>query len=308
VLVIGGSAAECYFLDQDLTWSAVAQRHLEAPEHLVELGVPRVHVGNVSRSILRCEDLALLLARILPRYSRLDAIVLMVGGADVLSWVESGMPSTFAPPPPGLRKIFEEHPEGPWGWRPSETALWYLARGLRRRALRPTSGGRPAEWLRRLRRQRAETPARVDVVPDPAPMLDRFERGLDRLLSVARACTERVVLVRQPWFGPVPTTDEEAMFWNFGLGRPYKSPVSAYLTPRAVDALMHAMDARSCAVATARGVDQVDTMGTLERSGRTFYDELHLTPEGAAVVGRLAAMGILACVKRRPLRHALRRW
>ncbi|MGH7437654.1 MAG: hypothetical protein ACRENE_18405 [Polyangiaceae bacterium] len=300
-LVVGGSAAECRFLDQNATWSAVAQRLLGTAEHLVSLGVRRVHVGNTSRSILRCEDLAVLLAKILPRYAQLDMIVLMVGGADVVSWVESGMPPALTASPPNLDKIFEEHPEGPWGWRPSETALWYLARGLRRRTLRPVSRGRSADWLPRLRRLRAETPARLDAVPDPAPMLDGVEKGLGRLLSVARTRTERIVLVRQPWFGPTPTKEEEALFWNFGLGRPYKEPVSSYLTPRAVDALMRAMDARVSAVAASAGVEQVDTLATLERSRRTFYDELHLTPEGAEEVGRLAVEGILASVRRRPL-------
>jgi hypothetical protein len=102
-----------------------------------------------------------------------------------------------------------------------------------------------------------------------------------------------VVLVRQPWFGKTPTPDEEAMFWNFGLGRPYKEKVSTYLTPRVVDALMRAMDARAASVAASMGVQHVDLMASLEPSAKTFYDELHFTPEGAAVVGRAVADAIV---------------
>jgi hypothetical protein len=305
ILCVGGSASECILLDQDATWSAVAQRLLQMPEHVAQLGVPRVHVGNASRAILRCVDIAFLLSKILPRYAHLDVIVAMVGGADVVSWVERGMPPTLAPTQLELHKIFAQHPEGPFGWRPSETALWHIARCLHRRVLRPVNRCDGGGWMRNVRQSRAEAPHRMDVVPDPAPMLDGFEEGLRALIAVARTRTERVVVVRQPWLGPDPTSEEEAMFWNFGLGRPYREPVSTYLTPRAVDTLMRAMDARSSAVAASEGVEQVDTMATLERSARTFYDELHLTPEGARVVGRLAAEGILASLRRRPLPSSL---
>ncbi len=302
VLVVGGSAAECLYLDQGATWSAVAQRILGAPEHLATLGVPRVHVGNASRPILRCDEVAVMLERMLSRYRHLDVVVLMVGGADAVTWVEGGMPPTLAPVPRNLDKMFRQHPEGPWGRKPSETALWQLAQTLKRHALRPLrhepdTGG----WMRKLRRMRTEAPHRVDAVPDPGPMLEHFEAGLRALIAVARTRTERIVVMRQPWFGPDPTPDEEAMFWNFGFGRPYREAVSTYLTPRAVDDVMRAMDGRASAVAASERVEQVDTVATLERSARTFYDELHLTPEGAEAVGRLAAEGILATVRRRPL-------
>jgi hypothetical protein len=300
VLVVGGSAAECYFLDQSQTWAAVAQRVLNEPSSLKVLGVERVHVGNVSRAILACEDLANLLDKILRRYPRLDALVLMVGGADVVRWVERGMPASIQLEPPSLARLYMEHPEGPWGWNPRDTALWQLARSLGRRTLRPTvTNPDGLGWLARLRKMRAEAPVRVDDVPDPAPMLDHFEASLRSLVAVARARTDRLVVVRQPWFGPSPTPDEEAMFWNFGLGRPYHETVTSYLTPCAVDALMRRMDARAARVAVSVGAAQVDTTASLERSARTFYDELHLTPRGAEIVGRLVGDALLATLSKR---------
>ena len=302
VLVVGGSAAECYCLDQDATWSAVAQRRLNAPQHLTALGVPHVHVGNASRAILTCADLGVMLGKILPRHERIDVLVLMLGGADVVTWVERGMPPTIAHAPVDIDKLFERHPEGPWGWRATETVLWRLAGDLHRRTRRPLVRRHDSlEWMRRARRMRAEAPHRIDELADPTAMLDHFESSLRSLIAVARTRVERIVLVRQPWFGPTPTPEEEAMFWNFGLGRPYREQVSTYLTPRAVDALMRLMDARSAAVAASEGLVQVDTIATLERSARTFYDELHLTPAGADAVGHLVAEGILASFRKHPL-------
>jgi pimeloyl-ACP methyl ester carboxylesterase len=125
-------------------------------------------------------------------------------------------------------------------------------------------------------------------------MLDHFERHLRALVETARAKARRVVLVRQPWFGPSPTPEEEATFWNFGLGRPYKEKVSTYLTPRVVDTLLRAMDARAVFVAESLGIEIVDVPGRIERSAHTFYDELHFTPAGAEQVGRLVAAALLA--------------
>lgn len=294
-LVVGGSAAECYLLDQSATWSAAAQRILSGPEQLAALGVSRVHIGNVSRAILPCDQIAFMLSKILPRYPRLDALLVMVGGADVVTWIERGMPATVPPGRIVLDKIFEYHPEGPWGWTPRRTALWRIAGQLNRQLRRPivfhANGGR---WMRRVRKMRADAPHRIDEVPDASGMLDHFERNLGALIAAARVKVDRVILVRQPWFGPNPTPEEERLFWNFGLGRPYREEVDTYLTPRAIDEVMRRMDERAVAVAGALGVEHVDVGSRLERSSRTFYDELHFTTAGAESVGRIVADAILA--------------
>jgi hypothetical protein len=295
VLVVGGSAAECFLLDQTEIWSAVVQRILNEPEHLAALGVPRVHVGNIARAIVPVEQLTFLLRKVLPRYSKLDAALIMAGGADVVSWVERKMPPSIASGDIVLDKLFEQHPEVPFGWRPRQTALWRLLATLNRRLRRPVVVARDAgDWLGRVRRMRAEAPGRLDETADPSPMLAHFEENLRGLIEAARGRAARVILVRQPWFGKDPTPEEEATFWNYGLGRPYKEQVTTYLTPRAVDALMRAMDDRAAAVAEAMGVEHVDVRPSLEGHRRSsFYDELHFTPSGTELVGRAVAAALL---------------
>src|ERR1041385_3603084 len=50
ILVAGGSAAECYALDQPTSWPGVLQRLLNEDDALRALGARRVHVGNIARS------------------------------------------------------------------------------------------------------------------------------------------------------------------------------------------------------------------------------------------------------------------
>jgi hypothetical protein len=92
VLVAGGSQPEGYLLDQETSWPGAVHALLAQPRHLVTLGASKVHVGSIARSGIGAEALDLMLARVLPRYARLDAIVILVGASDVLRWLEEGAP------------------------------------------------------------------------------------------------------------------------------------------------------------------------------------------------------------------------
>jgi lysophospholipase L1-like esterase len=289
-LVIGGSAAECYYLDQRQTWGAVAERILGRPEHLRTLGVDRVHIGNIARAILPCHELHQLMTRILPRYERLDAILIMVGASDVVSWLGEKMPATLREDPVPAGSIFEQHPDGPWSFSPRGTALWQLLSTQQRRLLRPlTVTPKSGDWLHRVRAMRARATQMIDECADPTPMLDRFEKWLRAIVALCASKAKRVVIVRQPWLGDTSSPDLEKMLWNFGVGRPYKEEVHVYCTPALASRLMGLADARAVRVAADLGVDQIDLMPVLEESSRTYYDFLHFTPYGAEVVGRVVA-------------------
>src|SRR6267378_2877957 len=50
ILVAGGSAVECFGLDQHSSWPGSLERLLNTPESLAALGARRVHVGNIGHS------------------------------------------------------------------------------------------------------------------------------------------------------------------------------------------------------------------------------------------------------------------
>lgn len=292
-LVVGGSAAECVLLDQPETWPAVVERVLSQPSNARALDVARVHVGSVARAILPCAHVDALLGKLLPRYPRLDLVLVMVGAADVVSWIERGLPRVLAERAIDLSKLFEEQPEGPWGAAPKSTALWRICSGLQRQIVKPVIEKPGGDWLPRVRAMRARAEVMIDDVPDATPMLANFEEHLGALLETARGGATRVIVVRQPWWAQ-PPPEAQGMLWNFGLGRPYREEVKAYFTSRVVDVLMRMVDQRTAAVADRLGVEHVNLMPHLEQSTATFYDELHFTPPGAEAVGRLVAGAILA--------------
>src|SRR5688572_27910369 len=97
MLVVGGSQPEGYLLDQHTAWPGALQRLLQSSDARAALGADHVHVGNIARSGVGSEALDLILDRVLPRYGRLQAIIILVGASDVLRWLEVGAPQS--PPP-----------------------------------------------------------------------------------------------------------------------------------------------------------------------------------------------------------------
>lgn len=295
VLVAGGSAAECYLLDQDTQWPAVVQRVLSEPEHARLLGARRVHVGNVSRSLVACEYISEILRRVLPRYPRLDLVILMVGASDMVAWLERKTPESIAPGKLSDSYVFAEHPNVRFRWTPSGLALRrFLARWnrrLRRPVERRTGAGKTIAKNRRMRANAREI---LETVPDPAPMLAYFETFFRELLRQARAKGARVLVVRQPCFDKEHTPEEKAVLWNFGVGRPYEEEVTVYYAHPVVAELMHRIDQVAVRVAEEEGVEHLDLMPVLERSLATYYDYLHFTPRGARAVGEAVAAAVLA--------------
>jgi hypothetical protein len=294
VLVAGGSVAECYFLDQKTSWPYVIQRVLNRPENLEKLGVERVHVGNISRSLVACQHIHRMLERTLPRYGRLDAIVFMVGASDVVHWLEKKTPLVVEDEefPPSM--IFAKHPEGPFGWGPRTLALRRIASYWNKRLRRPIEvRKRAGKRLAEARVMRARAKEVLDEVPDPTPMLDHFETYFRKLLELAKSRAARVIVVRQPWFDKEFTPDEEKRLWNFGAGKPYVEEVTTYYSHRVVWSLMRQIDERAAAIARESGVEQVDLMSVLERTFDIYYDELHHTPKGCEIVGTRVAESIL---------------
>jgi hypothetical protein len=290
VLVVGGSQPEGYLLDQDTCWPGALNRLLGRPEQLRALGASKTHAGSIARSGVGSEALDLMLARVLPRYPRLAAIVILVGASDVLRWLEEGAPaSPSSTPRPS--ELFKCHPEGPFGCTPNASAIVELLRRARCRVLRPVQvNQRVGKWIARARTMRAGAKVIRWAMPDPAPMLDHFDTYFRRTVLRAKAHADRVVVVRQSWFDKEPLTPEEAAhMWHGGVGQAWCEEVTTYYSIEVTSRLMARLDARAARVAAELGVEQIDLRAILDPSLATYYDFFHLTPSGAHAVASAVA-------------------
>ena len=296
-LVAGGSQPEGYLLDQNTSWPGALQLLLQMPQNLERLGASKVHVGSVGRSGAGSEAVDLIFERVLPRYPRLQAIIILVGVSDVFRWLEHGAPPS-PPAPVRTSEVFMCHPEGPFGWKLKELALVEVVLRIRRRRLRPVQvHERVGGWVGRARAMRARAKEIRTTMPDPAPMLGHFETHFRRLLQRAMAHADRVLVVRQPWFDKEYSPEEAAHMWHGGVGQAWREEVTTFYSFQIVSGLMALLDARAARIAKELDVEQLDLMPILERSLNTYYDWLHLSPGGA----RAVAAAVAAAVLRQPL-------
>jgi lysophospholipase L1-like esterase len=291
VLVAGGSQPEGFLLDQNTAWPGALHRLLETAESRARLGAAAVHVGCIARSGVGSEALDLLLERVLPRYPRLQLLVIMIGATDVMRWLEYGAAGEL--PPVRIPDVFRCHPLGPFGWTPRRLAAWELLLRARRRWLRPAVvHQRAGRWYADARAMRARaTEIRRDM-PDPSPMLEQFNFHFRRVLERASAHADRVLVVRQPWFDKDYTPEEAAHMWHGGAGQAWREDVTTYYSFEVVSRLMACVDRQAAAIAAELNIEQLDLMPILERSLSTYYDGFHATPAGARVVADAIASAI----------------
>jgi len=290
ILAVGGSAVECYALDQPTSWPGALERLLNEPAGLRALGAQRVHVGNIGHSGIGSADLDLILERVLPRYRHLDAILIMVGASDVYHWLEDGATPSRPPSPVPEELLFACYPGQRFGWKPSALGLAEIARRLRRSWFHSLEvKERAGAWFAAARRMRAEATDVRTTMPDPTVVLSHFEHHFDRIVRRAKAHADRVLVVRQPWFDKDYTAEEAARFWHGGMGRPWKEKVSVYFGLALVNRLLGLVDARVVAVADALGVPHLDVRVLLNQGLLHFYDHDHYTPDGAAVIASAVA-------------------
>jgi hypothetical protein len=294
ILVVGGSAVECFALDQATSWPAALERLLSARGSLQTLGARRVHVGNIGHSGVGSAELDLILERVLPQYGHLSTIVIMVATSDVYHWLEAGAPPSRPPATVSESLLFSCHPQRPFGWKPREWALTEVARRLRRLWLRPMDRvDRAGAWLVAARRMRGEAKELRTTVADPVVMLDHFEHHFTRLIRTAMTHADRVLVARQPWFEKDYTARETARFWHGGAGKAWKETISVYYSLETVNRLLGLVDTRAAKVADALGVQHLDLRPLLTEGLQHYLDHDHFTPASATAAAPDSAAQIL---------------
>lgn len=287
VLAVGGSAVECYLLDEASTWPAMLEKELRRAAPRTQ----QVYVGNAGKSSVDSYVLTRMLRKLAPNYvPAVDVLLIMVGASDILRWLEAGAPAEWeGDTSTALEAFLEVNPETVFGWRPRTLALAELWR--RRRATQPQSRGNVGKSLLKARQFRQKATRVLEETADSGQMFRRFERYLAESIGLGRQFAQRVIVISQPCFTRSEYTPEElAGFWNGSIGDPYQREPDAFYSPQLIARLMRQLRDRAAAVAATEKVEFVDLCsGAIPDSVEQYYDQFHFTPEGAARVGALLA-------------------
>ena len=297
VLVAGGSAAECWCLDQDDAWPGHLHQLLQERAAKATLDRPHVHVGSIARSLASADTVAWILDRVLPSYPRVDCLVIMAGASDLIRWLQDAAPAAWDATLPPPDDVFAEFPSRRFTWTVNGSALRHGVAALHRRVRAPvrTRTGVGGVYAR-LREKRARAETTLTDVRDPSVLLEPFEKAFRRMIRVARSRggpDMRLVLVQQPWLHEPLTDEQHAACWNFAVGRPFTEETTVYYSLDLVQELSARVDAVARRVAEEEGAEWVQLLGRLECSLENFFDFNHFTSEGSRRVARIVAEHIL---------------
>ena len=276
ILVLGGSATECLFLDQTEAWPQRVQERLAKREG------PRVWVGNAGRSGMTSRDHRFQAELLLRQEPEIDALVIMAGVNDLtirLLQDESYDPRYLEDPRNRERQVlhaFTLTPESrPAAWRP---VLWQALLGPA-----PALGSRHApEQYAVWRRRRRQAATVRETLPDLSPALVEYAGNLQRVAEACRSRSVRLVMLTHPtlWRGELPP-DEADLLWFGGVGDFMRRDVSTYYSVAALARGMALYNEALLAVCRAAGGECIDTAALLAGGRGLFYDDCHLTERGA---------------------------
>jgi len=295
ILCVGGSAAECLYLDDAKSWPALLQQALRESD-------PGVWVGNAGCSSTTAPHHALLLEE-LPEAGMVDCWVVLCGINDLGQQLNGtyaqatahGFENTFRYRRPGLGGRLR---------RPLQRNLYsfHVLETLGRRLRVALQGGDAtvyqdikAAWVRQQQEKRRHAP-KIAAEIDPQ-WLREYQVQLMKMVELARQRGQRLIFMTQPtiWVEPM---DEKADALTLGGqladGRFADSPTRV----RGMKLYNQAMRD----LAAREGVELVDLAAMLPKTTEAFYDDCHFNENGA----RMVAAALAEQVKTRKLAAAAR--
>jgi lysophospholipase L1-like esterase len=261
-------------------------------------GNRHVHVGNVGKSGVTSQILDRIFSCILCNYKHLDVIIVMVGAGDVVNWLQSGAPSYKPASPMSDTDSFAWYPINGFSWSLKRSALAEIGRRIPRRDRNPKP--RAAKWVGKARNMRAKAKEVRQSAEGYSIILQTFEKYYRSALLQAKAKASMVIAIPQPIFIKESyTEEEEALFWNGGIGAAHKEEIHIYYSAQVICCLMKEVNKQAFRIANELGCVSLDLMDKLEMSTASFYDQIHFTPAGSRVIADIIAETIVNELQKR---------
>ena len=294
IVTCGGSAVECFSLDESEAWPTLVEQHLSTAEAKAQIGVNAVHVLNLAKSGFTNEALGYLLPRVLDRVGAIDVLTITTGTSAVNAWTKAGTPP-FAQSPGRPWDDVHWHGESTWGFTPSTCAAAEIVRRLQHWRTRPVVAMRnTGSALAAGRCARANASEMRTATPDPHAWIADYEASLGALIQSASRYARSIVLLRQSWFdAPNPTPEVMSQFWHGFVGDAPPGERKIFYSYETFCKLMAATDAANIRVARRYGLETVHLAEAVTPSLENYYDQIHYTPAGAKRVAKFVAATLL---------------
>jgi hypothetical protein len=292
-LCLGGSTAECLYLDDSLTWPAQLMRNAQAAHDS-----SFAFVGNIGKSGCSTRENYIQLKYCVSQYKKINAVIVMAGLNDFLKrlsqdtlWdadfrftphIEDSLVNTIF--------IKEGRNIGKTWWR--RTALFYLLHNLYHQN-NPTD----ANWLiqddngrvyKAWRNNRQHACAILDSLPDMQSALNEYARNVNLMIDEAHKQHLGIIFVNQSaLWKAVTDSNELSKLWMGGVGKYQMEEGHIYYSAGALRRGLEMYNRTLAKVCAARNVSCIDIDSQLPHDTSIFYDDCHFTDYGAALAAKI---------------------
>jgi len=299
ILVLGGSAAECLYLDQAQTWPYLIMDCLKRANPDLQ-----VWTTNGGRSGQNSRDHTLQIELLPFKLLDPDAVIVCLGVNDLLLRLRQDQAyDPHALSRPGGRDLQIDRaflfapdeyslPPPPWYKR---TGLWRTLRKARRWLQLGDPQDPEGKIIETWRGHRRQAGERRSQLPEMGPALREYVANLRRMISLAAQKDVRIVFLAQPatWKEGM-TEEEESRLWMGGVGNFQSASGLPYYTPGALAAGLKSYNDVLKSVCDWSGAEYLDLAGRIPPTVENFYDDCHFTEQGSREAARLICDYLLA--------------
>ena len=282
-LIIGGSAAECYFLGSDRGFTGFLQSKLNDVSRPLNISkFNKIHVGSIASSGLGADVLSNQLELILRNYKSLDLVICMLGANDLIRWFANGAPDSGKRLPIASDSFGAVNQKRKFTFKSiKSTAIFEFLKIIKRFfwrkiVIKKNVGSR----LNNLRKMRSQAKIYRNSFGDPKKFITQYEKDLEATLMICKKKSKRVIVLIQPWFNRQVHESEHGQFWNAAQGQPFKENVEVYFSLEAFSKGMEIVANSTHRVASSLNIETIDLPKYLTANFENYYDFNHFTELG----------------------------
>ena len=292
-LCIGASTTEGLYLDDSKTWPAQFAKEAGASHDATFR-----FIGNLGKSGCTMRENYIQLKYCVPQYQKISKVFVMGGLNDMTrrlsqdSLWQSDFQFTPEVEDSFVNTIFLKQGRGQGKTWLRRTALFYVFQNAYHRSqplsvdwqLQDNTGKIYGAW----RKNRQHALRFLDSLPDMTAALNEYGRIVNLMIDEAQRQKLQIVFINESaiWKDSMPDNERNKL-WQGGIGKFQMEAGHVYYSPKALRHGLELYNQKLASVCATRGVQVIDIDSKLPHDLSIFYDDCHLTVEGARQLGHL---------------------
>lgn len=285
ILVLGGSAAECLYLDQNETWPALIEKYLN------EKSGKKHNVFNGGRSGITSQHHLVQVQKMLERNKWIDVIIIMEGLNDLqyaLSFEHDYIPKDS-------QRVYEEA-----FWlsplkeiKPFYKNLYlykYLSKvkkaSFSYKLAQDPYGYSYEKW----RNNRARAKEILYDQPNISQSLSDYVKNNQAMIDIVKRNKKRIIFLPQPTaWDSIMAPGFAELCWYGWIGQSQMDNAGKYYAFSTLKKLLDVYNDALKNICLKNDVEFIEFEGRLEKDTTTFYDDCHFNESGARKVARIVS-------------------